>query len=172
MERSPGRLRNAGGLMTSDSSSTGTPEHFHRGRSGYSVARGSVTAADHSREQVQSALDTLLSDNEDVGSNRAPISSSSYNGAPPVESDRSPGPAGGRRRSRAGKDPIPLDTSNTTHERSPSGLSPGNQLRIDNPGAFPGVSETKSTGGYTPSAAGGYTPSAAGGYTPSAAGRR
>lgn len=151
--------------MTSDSSSAGTPENFRGGRRSNPVARRSVTAADHSREQVQSALDTLLSDNEDVADpNKAPFSSSSYasNGAP-VESARSPGAAGVRRRSRAGQDPVPLDASNTGHERSPSGLSPGNQLRIDNPDAFPGVSETKSPGGYTPSSAGGYTPSAAGG---------
>lgn len=160
MERSPGRLRNAGGFMTSDSSSTvGAPEQFQGGRRSNAVARRSVTAADHSREQVQSALDTLLSDNEDaVGPNKG-ASGSSYNGAP-VEGARSPGPAGGRRRPRAGQDPVSLGASNEGHEgheRSPSGLSP--QLRIENPDAFPGGSgsgfETKSTGGYTPTAAGG-----------------
>lgn len=156
MERSPGRLRNAGGLVTSDSSSAGTPEHFHGGRRNNPVPRRSVTAADHSREQVQSALDTLLSDSEDVVGTKAP-SSSSYNGAP-VESARSPGPGEGRRRSRAGQDPISLDASNTRYERSPSGLSPGNRLRIDDPDAFPSPSGAKSMAGTT-----GYTPTAAGG---------
>ena len=146
--------------MASDRDSS--PDRGAGGRYSYNAAqhqRRSVTAADHSREQVQSALDNLLSDNDDAASPKTP--SSSYPrggfGAPPGESLRSPG--GGRRRSRAGQDPIALDaTGSSRHDRSPSGaISPaGSQLRIENPDAFPGSpTGARSPGGYTPTPGGG-----------------
>lgn len=139
MERSPSRLRNAGGFVASGGSMAGTPESQYSERG--SLVRRSTRAADHSRGQVQSALDGLLSD-DDYSQRRSPS-----RGYDPVDGARSPGPpTGGRRRSFNPPDPISLDSSYPHRDQSPNGL----------------LSPTRKASAVTPDG-GGYTPTAAGG---------
>lgn len=105
-----------------------------------SMVRRSTRAADHARDQVQSALDGLLSD-DDI-SNRSPPS----RGYDPVGSALSPVPsAGGRRRSYAPPEPISIDATDPQRYQSPDLLSSGRKSSA----------MTLETGGYTPTAAGG-----------------
>lgn len=101
-----------------------------------SMVRRSTRAADHARDQVQSALDGLLSD--DAISNRSPPS----RGYEPADSARLPVPsAGGRRRSYAPPEPISMEATDPQRYQSPD-LRKSSAMTLD-------------TGGYTPTAAGG-----------------
>lgn len=144
MERGSSRFRSAG-LTASGTASPGTPEQRYDERN--SPARRSVNAADFSREQVQSALDGLLSDQED-----APSTKPSHGYGQPAESARSPGLAG-RRRSYVPPEPIEIKASNHLRDQSSSGLlSPESQL---NPGGVNGARRATaaiSPAGYTPTA--------------------
>lgn len=116
----------------------GTPESQYTDRG--SFVRSSTRAADHSRGQVQSALDGLLSD-DDLSQPR-----SSSRGYEPMDGARSPGPpGGGRRRSYNPPEPIVIDGSYRRDQSSNGLLSPTRKASA----------VTADGGGYTPSAAGG-----------------
>lgn len=152
MEGSPSRLRNARGVRASRSSPPESPES--RYGEGHSTKRRSIRAAEHSREQVQSALDDLLSDNEDTPS--------SHNF--PVESAGSPVPRG-RRQSQLAPQPITVGMGSTRDGQSSSALlSPGGQSNpsVGDPPTTKKPPGIIATDGYTPTASG-YTPTASAG---------
>lgn len=139
MDRSPSRLRNAGGFVTSGSSMSPPSDSQYGNRD--SMVRSSTRAADHARDQVQSALDGLLNDG-DI-SNRSPPS----RGYDPVDNARSPAPSpGGRRRSYTPAEPISIEAASPQRYQSPTDLPSSGRKSS---------ALTLDSGGYTPTAAGG-----------------
>lgn len=141
MDRSPSRLRSAGGSVASGSSIPTSPDSQYDGRS--SLVGRSTRAADHARDQVQSALDGLLSEDDPSNPRSSP---GRY--APPMDSARSPGqPEAQGRRSFVPPEPIiPIEASYPRSGRSSTDLlSPARK-----------ASSVKADGGgYTPTGAGG-----------------
>ncbi|CAM9252967.1 unnamed protein product [Ectocarpus sp. 8 AP-2014] len=143
MDRSPSRLRSAAGSVASGSSIPTSPESQYDGRG--SLVRRSTRAADHARNQVQSALDGLLSD-DDPSNPRSPPGR--Y--APSMDGTRSPGqPEAQGRRSLVPPDPIiPIEASYPRSGRSSTDLlSPARKASS--------VRAAADGGGYTPTGAGG-----------------
>lgn len=125
--------------MASGSSSPGTPEPRSDDRS--PPARSGITAADHSRNQVRSALDGLLGDDND-----APISRlGSGNGA----TSRSQEPAR-KRRNLDSPIPISVSAANAQHNTHSSGALSPEYKRTSSFGGAPGNSAATGTSGYSP----------------------
>lgn len=143
MDRSPSRLRSAGGSVASGSSIPTSSESQYDGRG--SLVGRSTRATDHARDQVQSALDGLLSD-DDPSNPRSPPGR--Y--APSMDGTRSPGqPEAQGRRSLVPPDPIiPTEASYPRSGRSSTDLlSPARKASS--------VRAAADGGGYTPTGAGG-----------------
>lgn len=146
-EGSPSRLRQAGSHFASRGSTPGNSEqqNYNYGERDSPTTRGGGAGVGSSRDQAQSALDGLLSDNQGVQG--APTS---YNYRPAVENattaNRSPEATRARRLSFR-PDLIGLGgPDGTRREPSSSGLlSPGGAQSPGSPGG----------GGYTPTAAAG-----------------
>lgn len=106
-QRRQSSLRNAGGFVTSNGGPLSPPDGQHYRDSTPVSPTSSVhsRAARESRHEVQSALDGLLSDNEDGGSNYGVYSpTSEYSRHPGEDAGMSPmaSPTRGRRGSAAG----------------------------------------------------------------------
>lgn len=144
MDRSPSRLRNAGGVVTSAILSPGVPnQRFGDTR----PTNTSASSADHSREQVQLALDGLLGDDENAPSTRP------YSIGPSVEITRSPAR---RSRSQIAPEPITHGLGASQSGRSSSRLlAQGGQLSPGSPNAAQRASGTIPIDGYSPTAGAG-----------------